>query len=41
MYRTIKIYMNCSPEQLERAYKKARNEFEYLEGVEEVAVQEE
>jgi len=39
MYRTIKIYMNCSPEQLERAYKIARNEFECLEGVEEVDIE--
>jgi len=39
MYRTIKIYMNCSPEQLERVYRITRNEFECLEGVKEVDIE--
>jgi len=39
MYRTIKIYMNCSPEQLERVYRRAKNEFEYMDAVEEVDIE--
>lgn len=39
MYRTIKIFMNGTEEQIQRAYKIAKNEFQYLDGVEEVNIE--